>query len=85
MKHNFIFTFSQDTIFMETPAKIFCLYQSAVLQSIADQFGIEIGKVNFSRYSDGEFQPSFEESVRGARIFIIGSTHPSSENLMEML
>ena len=41
--------------------------------------------MNFSRYSDGEFQPSFEESVRGARIFIIGSTHPSSENLMEML
>ena len=41
--------------------------------------------VNFSRYSDGEFQPSFEESVRGARVFIIGSTQPSSENLMEML
>ena len=39
----------------------------------------------FSRYSDGEFQPSFEESIRGARIFIIGSTNPSSENLMEML
>ena len=36
-------------------------------------------------YSDGEFQPSFEESIRGARIFIIGSTNPSSENLMEML
>ena len=44
-----------------------------------------MGKVNFSRYSDGEFQPSFEESVRGARIFIIGSTQPSSDNLMEML
>ena len=54
-------------------------------RSIADYFGITIGKVHFSRYSDGEFQPSFEESVRGARIFIIGSTHPSSENLMEML
>lgn len=71
---------------METPAKIFACTQSAVLaKTIADQFGIEIGKVNFSRYSDGEFQPSFEESVRGARIFIVGSTHPSSENLMEML
>ena len=44
-----------------------------------------MGKVNFSRYSDGEFQPSFEESVRGARIFIIGSTQPTSDNLMEML
>ena len=44
-----------------------------------------MGKVNFSRYSDGEFQPSFEESVRGARIFIIVSTQPTSDNLMEML
>jgi ribose-phosphate pyrophosphokinase len=71
---------------METPAKIFACTQSADLgKVIADQFGIEIGKVNFSRYSDGEFQPSFEESVRGARIFIVGSTQPTSENLMEML
>lgn len=54
-------------------------------KSIAEQFGIPLGQVNFSRYSDGEFQPSFEESVRGTRLFIIGSTHPSSENLMEML
>ena len=44
-----------------------------------------MGNVIFQRYSDGEFQPSFEESVRGSRVFIIGSTHPSSENLMEML
>ena len=71
---------------METSAKIFACTQSPALgKAIADHFGIEVGKVNFSRYSDGEFQPSFEESVRGARIFIIGSTHPSSENLMEML
>tara|TARA_B100001175_G_scaffold314285_1_gene323347 strand:+ start:852 stop:1784 length:933 start_codon:yes stop_codon:yes gene_type:complete len=71
---------------METSAKIFACTQSESLgKAIADHFGIEIGKVNFSRYSDGEFQPSFEESVRGARIFIVGSTQPSSENLMEML
>ena len=53
--------------------------------SISKYFGKELGKVNFSHYSDGELQPSFEESIRGSRIFIIGSTHPSSENLMEML
>ena len=71
---------------MKTPAKIFACTQSETLgKAIANHFGIEIGQVNFSRYSDGEFQPSFEESVRGARIFIVGSTHPSSENLMEML
>ena len=71
---------------MKTPAKIFACNQSKLLASkISDHFGIPIGKVNFSRYSDGEFQPSFEESVRGARIFIIGSTQPTSDNLMEML
>ena len=71
---------------MKTPAKIFACNQSKLLASkISDHFGIPVGKVNFSRYSDGEFQPSFEESVRGARIFIIGSTQPTSENLMEML
>lgn len=53
--------------------------------NIADKFGISMGNVTFSHYSDGEFQPSFEESVRGSRVFIIGSTHPSSDNLMEML
>jgi ribose-phosphate pyrophosphokinase len=67
-------------------AKIFSCTQSSVLsEKIAKSFGSEIGKVNFSHYSDGEYQPSFEESVRGARLFLIGSTHPSSENLMQLL
>ena len=71
---------------MKTPAKIFsCTQSEALSKLIADCHSQPVGKVLFSRYSDGEFQPSFEESVRGARIFIIGSTHPSSENLMEML
>ncbi|MFD0861148.1 ribose-phosphate pyrophosphokinase [Sungkyunkwania multivorans] len=66
--------------------KIFACSQSMKLaEEIAEAYGAELGKVSFSRYSDGEFQPSFEESVRGSRVFIIGSTHPSSENLMEML
>ena len=71
---------------METPAKIFSCTQSTELaNAIAAKYGAEMGKVNFSRYSDGEFQPSFEESVRGTRVFLIGSTNPSSENLMELL
>lgn len=66
--------------------KIFaCTQSTALAEKIAKAYGTDLGKVKFSRYSDGEFQPSFEESVRGARIFIIGSTNPSSENLMEML
>ena len=52
---------------------------------IAEHYGLDLGNVDFSHYSDGEYQPSFEESVRGARLFIIGSTHPTTDNLMEML
>ncbi len=66
--------------------KIFSCTQSKDLaEKIAKSYGVELGNVIISRYSDGEFQPSFEESLRGARVFIIGSTFPSSENLMEML
>ena len=36
-------------------------------------------------FSDGEFQVCFEESIRGRRIFLIGSTNPPNDNLMEML
>ncbi|QCE40828.1 MULTISPECIES: ribose-phosphate pyrophosphokinase [Flavobacteriaceae] len=67
-------------------AKIFSITQSkALAKKIAAAYGSDLGKVITSTYSDGEFQPSYEESIRGARIFIIGSTNPSSENLMEML
>ena len=66
--------------------KIFACSQSMELgEKIAKSYGTDLGKVLFSRYSDGEFQPSFEESIRGTRIFIIGSTNPGPENLMEML
>ena len=71
---------------MNTPVKLFSCTQSETLsKQIAKQFGQDLGSVYFQRYSDGEFQPSFEESVRGSRVFLIGSTNPSSDNLMEML
>ncbi len=66
--------------------KIFACKQSeALAQDIANAFGIPLGKVITSHYSDGEFQPSFEESVRGSRVFLIGSTFPNSDHLMELL
>jgi ribose-phosphate pyrophosphokinase len=69
-----------------TEAKIFSCNQSqALAKNIAKAYGAKLGKVITSTYSDGEFQPSFEESIRGTRIFIIGSTNPGPENLMEML
>jgi len=69
-----------------TEAKIFnCTQSRALAEQIAEKYGTHLGNVITSTYSDGEFQPSFEESVRGSRVFIIGSTHPGSDHLMEML
>ena len=66
--------------------KIFTCTNSRVLaEKITKSFGTKLGNIIISKYSDGEFQPSYEESIRGTRIFIIGSTNPSSENLMELL
>lgn len=47
--------------------------------------GIELGKMNTTRFSDGEFAVSFEESVRGCDVFLVQSTFPNSDNLMELL
>ncbi len=66
--------------------KIFACSQSVKLaERIAKEFNTKLGKVKLYNFSDGEFQPGFEESVRGRRIFIIGSTMPPADNLMEML
>ncbi len=70
----------------EPEAKIFACSQSKELaERIAKNYGIELGNVTLSHYSDGEFQPSFEESIRGIRVFLICSTFPSADNLMELL
>ena len=67
-------------------AKIFACSQSVYLaEKISKAYGIPLGKVSLSHYSDGEFQPSYEESIRGLRVFIVCSTFPNSENLMELL
>ena len=52
---------------------------------IASQYGKELGNVTINRFSDGEFQPSFDESVRGSRVFLIQSTFSPTDNLMELL
>ncbi len=66
--------------------KIFACRQSRVLaEKIAENYGLPLGNVIISSFSDGEFQPALVESVRGRRVFIIGSTFPNSDNLMELL
>lgn len=54
-------------------------------EDIAKAFGVSLGNVIVSEFSDGEFQPSFEETVRGQDVFIIQSTISPSDNLMELL
>jgi ribose-phosphate pyrophosphokinase len=52
---------------------------------IAEHFGQPLGDVNVTVFSDGEFQPSFEETVRGQDVFIVQSTMPPTENIFELL
>lgn len=54
-------------------------------ERIARAYGADLGNVIINEFSDGEFQPSFEETVRGKDVFIIQSTFPPVENLFEML
>lgn len=54
-------------------------------QKIADEYGRPLGKSTLSRFSDGEFQPFYEETVRGSDVFIIQSTCQPNDNLMELL
>ncbi|MFM6965144.1 MAG: ribose-phosphate pyrophosphokinase [Sphingomonadales bacterium] len=66
--------------------KIFAGRASEQLASnIAKSFGTSLGDVKVSVFSDGEFQPSFEETVRGQDVFIVQSTMPPTENLFELL
>ena len=57
----------------------------ALAEKIAKSFGCELGDLKVSRFSDGEFQPAFEESIRGCTVFIVQSTPPPADNLMELL
>lgn len=68
------------------PYKIFsCTSSIGIAQTIANHLGIELGKSSLTNFSDGEFQPCFDESVRGCHVFIVQSTNPPAENLMELL
>src|SRR5687768_10074005 len=71
---------------MSAGIKIFSGRASMVLaEKIAADYGQSLGKVDVSVFSDGEFSPSFEETVRGQDVFLIQSTMPPAENLLELL
>ena len=54
-------------------------------EKIAHAYGTSLGKSIVTEFSDHEFQPSFEESIRGHHVFIVQSTMPTADNLMELL
>ena len=54
-------------------------------EEISKCYGMDLGKSMVLEFSDGEFQPSFEESIRGSDVFIIQSTFAPTDNLFELL
>ena len=68
------------------PIKVFAGEASRYLgESICKELGIEMGKMKKEHFADGEFEVGFEESIRGAEVYLVQSTFPSSDNLMELL
>jgi ribose-phosphate pyrophosphokinase len=62
-----------------------CRATSVLAEKIAKSYGCEIGKSTVFSYSDGEFQPAFEENIRGQHVFIVQSTFPPADNLLELM
>ena len=54
-------------------------------EKICQSLGCPLGELQITKFSDGEFAVSFEESIRGRDIFLVQSTFPNSDNLMELL
>ena len=54
-------------------------------EKICASLGCELGNLKIQTFADGEFGVSFEESIRGQVVFLVQSTFPSSDNLMELL
>lgn len=54
-------------------------------EEICKELHVELGKMKVERFADGEFSVTYEESIRGKDVYLIQSTNPSSDNLMELL
>ena len=68
------------------PIKIFAGTASRYMgEEICKDLGLELGKMNIQHFADGEFEVSFEETVRGCEVYLVQSTFPNSDNLMELL
>ena len=73
-------------MFGTAPMKLFaCRSSRTIAEKIANELGIKLGKSSVTKFSDGEFQTRYDESVRGNSVFIVQSTEPPAENLLELL
>ncbi len=77
---------SKSLIFMASSVNVFSGESSQYLaEKIAASYGKELGKVTVSHFMDGEYQPSFEQTIRGNDVFLVQSTNPPADNLFELL
>ncbi|MGM9827619.1 MAG: ribose-phosphate pyrophosphokinase [Muribaculaceae bacterium] len=68
------------------PFKIFSGTASRYMaEEICRDLGVELGKIKVDHFADGEFEVCFEETIRGCEVYIVQSTFPTSDNLMELL
>jgi len=62
-----------------------CSNSRDLAEKISQELGIELGRSSLLTFSDGEFQPGLDESVRGSSVYIIQSTNPPVDNLFELM
>ncbi len=71
---------------MEQPLAIFAGRSNiALARAIAEQYGTTLGEVTIKAFSDGELYVKYQQSIRGSDVFIVQSTPPPSENIVELL
>lgn len=69
-----------------SPIKVFAGTRSHYLgEAICKELGIELGKMKTEHFADGEFEVGYEESIRGAHVYLVQSTFPTADNLLELL
>ncbi|MFI3317144.1 MAG: ribose-phosphate pyrophosphokinase-like domain-containing protein, partial [Rikenellaceae bacterium] len=62
-----------------------CRGSEKLAKKIVESYGTTLGDSEILHFSDGEFQPCYNESIRGCTVFIVQSTEPPADNLMELL
>ena len=68
------------------PLKVFTGRATRYLtEKICDSLGVDLGKSSCPVFADGEFEPCYEETIRGSHVFIVQSTPPTADNLLELL